>query len=107
MENLWYQLILSVLSVLSAIALSYLTVWLKSKYSAEQIAQGKEIAKIAVTAVEKIAESMGWHGQEKYEMAVKYLQELAKKIGLYFSEDQIKALIEAAVKELDKAWEGL
>jgi len=87
--------------------LAYLSAWLKAKYTSEQIAKGKEIASIAVNAVEKIAETTGWKGEVKYQEAVKYIAELSQKAGLRLSEEQVKALIEAAVREMDQAWEEL
>lgn len=60
-----------------------------------------------MNAIEQMAGRFGWKGKEKYNQAVKYFTELAGKAGIKFSEDQVRALIEAAVLELKKGWEAL
>ena len=105
MNEILISALSTIITALLSVALAYLSAWLKAKYTSEQIAKGKEIASIAVQAVEKIAETTGWHGEQKYQEAVKYIAELTQKAGLKLSEEQVKALIESAVHQLDQAWE--
>lgn len=63
----------------------------------------KELAKIAVTAVEQIYQNL--HGEEKFLKAYEALSEMLEEHGIKITSLEIKMLIEAAVGEANKAFE--
>ena len=63
----------------------------------------KELAKIAVTAVEQIYQNL--HGEEKFAKAYEALSEMLEEHGIKITSLEIKMLIEAAVGEANKAFE--
>lgn len=107
--SLWYNLILSVVGAVLTTALAFLTKYLQAKFTGEQISKAKTIAQTVVEAVEQIASTLGHPitGPEKYDMAAKYFAELSKKAGLNLTFAQTKALIEAAVAQLNAFWADL
>lgn len=57
-----------------------------------------EVARLAVEAAEKLSKEKGWNGPEKFEYVYNILLKYAKGL----EEEEIKAIIESAVYNLDK-----
>ena len=103
-SNLWYNLLLSILTLLVSTATAFLAKWLKAKFSAQTLTTAKTIATTVVEAMEQIGATLGWNGPTKYAQAITYFAALAEKAGISLSADQVKALIESAVLILNDAW---
>lgn len=89
-----------VLPILFTVALYYLAKLVKSKMKAEDLALIVSLADIAVNAVEKIAQSKGWKGAEKYIHAVEYFKKLLEEKNLDVPENIWRPIIEASVNQL-------
>jgi len=90
--------------------------WIQKKLGSEKVQKiiyeletKKELARIAVMFVQQAYKDLG--GAEKYDKAAEWLSDAADKIGIQLSEEEIKGLIEAALKELKtelgEAWDEL
>lgn len=90
----------AVLPILFTIALYYLAKLVKSKMKADDLALIVSLADIAVNAVEKIAESKGWTGAEKYVHAIEYFKRLLEEKNLDVPESIWRPIIEASVNQL-------
>lgn len=89
-----------VLPILFTVALYYLAKLVKSKMKAEDLALIVSLADIAVNAVEKMAQSKGWKGAEKYIHAVEYFKKLLEEKNLDVPENIWRPIIEASVNQL-------
>lgn len=74
--------------------------WLQRHVAKDKLALGVTIAGIAVQAVEQIASRTGWGGTDKFLAAKTQVIELAKRVGITLTDQQITSLIESAVHEL-------
>jgi len=104
MENLYAEIInLLILIIAGAVGVvaKYITSFLKKKGIVAQIESNKEIVKIVVNAVEQIYKNS--HGEEKLNLAKIEVIKLAKEKGIKISEKEIDLLVEASVKEMNKA----
>lgn len=104
MESLYAEVI-NIIALVLAGALGLLAKqvvsFLKKKGIVAQIQSHQEIAKIVVGAVEQTYKHL--HGEEKLNMAKLELIKLAKEKGIKISEKELDLLIEASVKEMNKA----
>ena len=73
--------------------------FLRSKLSVEQIATLKSVARIAVYAAEQIFGAK--MGSDKLAYAINLVKALLAKKNLTFNDDEIRAAIEAQVKEMN------
>ena len=114
MHDAIMQLLLDIIAVLVPILVGYTIAWLKKRIGTEkmealvrELATKRELARVAVLFVQQAYKDLG--GPEKYEKAAEWLSDTAQKMGIQLSEDEIKGLIEAALKELKaelgEAWE--
>lgn len=76
--------------------------WLRARYSADQILKARDLAFIAVQAVEQMAAAGGWRwpSATKMTQARNRFKELAAGAGVRLTDEHIDALLEAAVLEL-------
>jgi len=113
MYDLVVQLITDIVAILIPILVGYLVAWLQKRLGTEKLQQikheletKKELARIAVQFVQQAYKDLG--GAEKYDKAAEWLAETTERIGLHLTPDEVKVLIEAALKELKaefgKAW---
>jgi len=116
MHDALLQLLIDVIAVLVPVLVGYIVAWIQKRLGAEKIQQIKqeletkqELARIAVQFVQQAYKDMG--GAEKYEKAAEWLSNMATQLGLQLSAEEIKALIEAALKQLKAefgtAWDNL
>ncbi|WP_222927706.1 phage holin [Biomaibacter acetigenes] len=64
----------------------------------EELTAKQELALLAVRFVEQVYKDL--HGEEKYQKAAEWLVEQAAKIGLNLTAEEVKGLIEAALREM-------
>lgn len=84
--------------ILAALAARYLIPWLKEKYSAEQLEGARRIAEVVVYAAEKLYGS--GEGAKKLSYAIATME---KDFGVTISTKQLRAVIEAAVRQMEQA----
>jgi len=105
MSELIIELIKVIMAILIPILVGYFVAWLQKKIGteklqkiAQELATKQELARIAVQFVQQAYKDLG--GPEKYDKAADWLSDMAARIGLIITEDEMKGLIEAALKEL-------
>lgn len=86
-----------ILTVLFALVIMYVIPWIKSKLTAEELADIIKWVKIAVEAAEMIFKESGM-GEKKKE----YVKDFLESHGIKYDAEQIDALIESAVLKLKK-----
>lgn len=88
-----------------AAAIRHYAALLRGRMSDEQLQRAQRIAGIVVSAAEQVAAASGatMAGKQKLDWALGAAQQLAEKAGLDLTEDQWRALIEEAVKDLKAA----
>lgn len=105
MEDLLARLLYDLLVLLATIAAGYAVAWLRKRLGVEgmkrieaELATKQELAALAVRFTEQVYKDL--HGPEKYQKAAEWLAARAQEHGLKVSSDEIKGLIEAALREL-------
>ena len=93
------QILLGLIFVLGGLFVLIVWPYIKSHVSAEQLSTLRGIAQTVVYAAEKIFGAK--MGEDKLAYALKLAKQFLEKKGLTFNEDEIRAAIEAQVKELD------
>jgi len=116
MHDLFLQLLYDIIDILVPILVGYAIAWLQKRIGTEkleavmrELATKRELARVAVLFVQPAYKDLG--GAEKYDKAAEWLTEAADKIGIQLSEEGVKGLIEADLKELKtelgEAWDEL
>lgn len=114
MEDLVLRLAYDILAILITVAVALLIGWLKKKLTIEgikkvqeELTAKQELALLAVKAVEQLWGGV-LHGDEKVQKATEVISEQAAKVGLAISPEEIRTLIEWAVRtlkdEFGEAW---
>lgn len=114
MEDLVLRLAYDILAILITVAVALLIGWLKKKLAIEgikkvqeELTAKQELALLAVKAVEQLWGGV-LHGDEKVQKATEFISEQAAKVGLAISPEEIRTLIEWAVRtlkdEFGEAW---
>lgn len=86
-----------IITVLVAVLTIFIIPWIKSKVSAEDLAEVMKWVKIAVQAAEMIYKESGM-GKAKKAYVIEFLND----VGIKFDEQKIDNMIESAVLELKK-----
>lgn len=93
----------NVLIILVTLAAGYAVAYLRKRLGVEgmqkieaELALKQELASLAVRFVEQVYRDL--HGEEKYNQAAQWLAERAGEIGLSVTVEEIKGLIEAALR---------
>lgn len=92
------QIVVAVVGLLMTVITALLIPWVRSKLTAEQWNNLKNISLAAVQAVEILFKASS--GEEKKHQAMQRIQELCKKHGMNFDEMTIGMAIENAWKQL-------
>ena len=103
--QLAYDLLAILIPALAALAVEYLRRRLgteKVKRIQEELATKKELATLAVRFVEQVYKDL--HGPDKYQKAAEWLAARAQEHGLKLTAEEIKGLIEAALRQLKDAF---
>jgi len=116
MHDAVLRLLYDIIAELVPILVAYLVAWIQKKLGSEKVQKiiyeletKKELARIAVMFVQQAYKDLG--GPAKYEKAAAWLSDMSEYMGLDLTPEEIKALIEAALKELKaelgEAWDEL
>lgn len=103
--QLAYDLLAILIPALAALTVEYLRRRLgteKVKRIQEELATKQELAILAVRFVEQVYKDL--HGPDKYQKAAEWLAARAQEHGLKLTADEIKGLIEAALRQLKDAF---
>jgi hypothetical protein len=98
MSNTMYQIFMLLISLLGVILTGLIVPWLKIKIGKEKMSQVQMWVNVAVAAAEQIFSMPGAGIQKKV-----YVIEFLKSKGITITEQELDALIEAAVYELNRA----
>ena len=101
-QELLFQLVNLLIAALVAVVVPYIRRYLLARVSAEQLTMGAEVARIVVRAVEQTIKAT--HGQDKLAEAIRRARVYAGAIGLNFTDEQWKHLIEQAVLDMNREW---
>lgn len=93
------QILLGIIILIGGAISIFVVPYLKAHMTAEQISILVGIAQTVVYAAEKIFGPK--MGEDKLDYALRLAKKLLGKKGLTFDEDEIRAAIEAQVKQLD------
>lgn len=88
-------ILVALLTLFGAIVTSFLVPWIKSKTNANKQQFINELIKMGVLAAEQIYKDT--NGAKKMEYVINFL----KSKGIKIDEDELKVMIEAAVKKLE------
>ena len=91
-----FEILQVVLAIVSIVVTGLLIPLIKTKVSKDKLTKALVVTEIAVKAAEQIFKETGQGAIKK-----KYVIDYLKKSGLNLSDDEINALIESAVKELN------
>jgi len=104
MSELLYNALYNLLLLVVTLIAMYLVAFLKKKVGAEKLKQieiqlqtKQDLAAIAVQFVEQVYRDV-LKGEEKYNKAAEWLVSQLKKLGLEFTDTEVKGLIEAALR---------
>ena len=100
MENVMYQILSLVLTIIGLIITYYVVPILRSKVSDEKLSLIEMWVNIAVAAAEQMKDAgLLPDGQEKKDFVLQFVKEK----GITITDEELDALIEAAVYEINKA----
>jgi len=103
MHDLLNNLLYDILILLASAAAAYAVAWLRKRLGIEglkkievELATKQELAALAVRFVEQVYRDL--RGEEKYQKAAEWLAARAGELGLKITPEEIKGLIEAALR---------
>lgn len=103
MHDALIRLLYDVLILLATVAAGYAVAWLQKRLGVEgmkrieaELAAKQELAALAVRFVEQVYKDI--HGEAKYQKAAEWLAARAEELGLKVTSEEIKGLIEAALR---------
>jgi len=98
MNNLTYQIFTLIISLIGVVLTGLVVPWLKTKISNEKLATVEMWVNIAVAAAEQMKVAGMITGDKKT-----YVVQFLKDKGITITDEELDALIEAAVYEINKA----
>jgi len=103
MHDLLIRVLYDVLILLATVAAGYTVAWFRKRLGVEgmkrieaELATKQELAALAVRFVEQVYRDL--QGEQKYQKAAEWLAARAAELGLVVTADEIKGLIEAALR---------
>lgn len=103
MDDLLLRVLYDVLVLLATVAAGYAVAWFRKRLGVEgmkrieaELAAKQELAALAVRFVEQVYKDI--HGEAKYQKAAEWLAARAGELGLKVTPEEIKGLIEAALR---------
>jgi LL-H family phage holin len=103
MDDLLLRMLYDVLVLLATVAAGYAVAWLRKRLGVEgmkqveaELAAKEQLAALAVRFVEQVYRDL--HGEQKYQKAAEWLAARAGELGLKVTPEEIKGLIEAALR---------
>lgn len=101
-QELLAQVLTLVVIALLSLAADALRKWLRQRFSHEQLATAMDVARIAAGAVEQMyRRATGVDPKAKFDQAMQHVRALGEQKGLKLTDDQWRALLEAAVREIN------
>ncbi|UMZ74083.1 phage holin, LLH family [Natranaerofaba carboxydovora] len=109
MEEILFDILKNVLLVLSSALAAYLASWVKNKIGKDMVEKSerelqmkKDLARITVGFIEQSYNYL--NGQDKLSAGSRWLESRFKDLGLKYSNDEIRGLIEAALREFKSSY---
>ena len=99
MNDVLFNLILALISILGAIITGVIVPYIKERLGNEKLAKYEYWASMAVQCAEMIFKEQGM-GETKKKYVVNFLNEMFNKDKVVITEEQIEILVESAVKEM-------
>lgn len=103
MDDLLLRVLYDVLVLLATVAAGYAVAWFRKRLGVEgmkrieaELAAKQELAALAVRFVEQVYKDI--HGEAKYQKAAEWLAARVGELGLKITPEEIKGLIEAALR---------
>ncbi|NPV30493.1 MAG: hypothetical protein HPY58_12765 [Firmicutes bacterium] len=101
------EILIGCIQIVILVGATYVAKWVKAHVSKKQMDLAVDIARVAVAAVEQLAASRQIDIRKKFDEALKMARDQAAKYGLAFTDEQWRAIIEAAVKAMKDAGEEI
>lgn len=109
MEDLVLRVLYDILVLLATVAAGLVVAWLQKKLGIEgmrrieaELVTKQELAALAVRFVEQAYRNL--HGEDKYNEAAIWMVNRAAEIGIEMDLDEVKGLIEAALRSFKDAF---
>lgn len=99
MDERLFQIILTIIPVLCTILTVYIIPLIKEKIGNENLTKYEYWVNVAVKAAELIWKETG-HGEDKKNYVIKFMNKMFNSKKTIITEDQLNAMIEAAVKNM-------
>lgn len=99
MNEILFQIILGVISILGAILTGIIVPFVKEKIGNEKLAKYEQWASMAVECAEMLFKEQGM-GEQKKQYVVDFLNKTFNKNRVVITPQQIEVLVEAAVKSM-------
>lgn len=99
MNEILFQIVLGVISVLGAVLTGIVVPFVKEKIGNEKLAKYEQWASMAVECAEMLFKEQGM-GEQKKQYVVDFLNKMFNKNRVVITPEQIEVLIEAAVKSM-------
>lgn len=96
--NVFMTIALAIISIAGALVSAYLIPWIKNNISAKDMETIVFWVRFAVRCADQLFTPEDWEQKKQYVLA--YIIDMAAKLGIKLSEEDINVLIEAAVNEI-------
>lgn len=96
--NVFMTIALAIISIAGALVSAYVIPWIKTKISAQDMETITFWVRFAVRCADQLFTPEQWEEKKQYVLA--YVIDMASKIGIKLTEQDINVLIEAAVNEI-------
>ena len=98
------QIIVAIISLLSALITAFLIPWLRERYSSDKLQRIGQLVKIGVQAAEQLYGS--GMGQTKLDYVFSFLEKNGVKFDKDYVYNQVRGMIESAVLEVNSSEGG-
>ena len=99
-----YEVVKLIVMLLALVVYRYVIPWLRSKISADKLAEVEKWAKYAVLKAQQVMYAE--NGAERKAYVIQFLKEILIAKNIALSDEQLDVLIEAAVKQMKIAEKG-
>lgn len=96
--NVFMTIALAIISIAGALVSAYLIPWIKNNISAKDMETIVFWVRFAVRCADQLFTPEEWEKKKQYVLA--YVIDMAAKLGIKLTEEDINVLIEAAVNEI-------
>lgn len=99
-----FQIVLNIISVISAIGAYYGVQFIRSKVDSERLLTIERIALESVKYAEQQGLDLGKKGEEKLIIACEWMSQRLKEKGIHVTPDKIKGFIKIALRNIKDTW---